>query len=46
MTDTSADTYSIASNIVTLNSQTEYKLSGTCSECQIVVEKGKKKRVI
>ena len=40
MTDTSADTYSIASNIVTLNSQTEYKLSGTCSECQIVVEKG------
>ena len=40
MTDTTADTYSIASNVVTLNSETEYKLSGTCSECQIVVEKG------
>ena len=39
MTDTTADTYSIASNVVTLNSNTEYKLSGTCSECQIVVEK-------
>ena len=40
MSDTSAETYSIASNVLTLNSQTEYKLSGTCSECQIVVEKG------
>jgi len=39
MTDTTADTYSIANNVVTLNSDTEYKLSGTCSECQIVVEK-------
>ena len=39
MTDTTADTYSIASNVVTLNSETEYKLSGTCSECQIVVNK-------
>ena len=40
MTDTNADTYSIASNVVILSSGTEYKLSGTCSECQIVVEKG------
>ena len=40
MTDTTADTYSIASNVVTLKSDTEYKLSGACSECQIVVEKG------
>ena len=40
MTDTTADTYSIASNVVTLKSETEYKLSGACSECQIVVEKG------
>ena len=40
MTDTNSDTYSIASNVVTLNSEAEYKISGTCSECQIVVEKG------
>ena len=39
MTDTNSDTYSIVSNVVTLKSETEYKLSGTCSECQIVVNK-------
>lgn len=40
MIDTTEDTYSIACNAVSLNLETEYKLSGTCSECQIVVEKG------
>ena len=39
MTDTNSDTYSIVSNVVTLKSETEYTLSGTCSECQIVVNK-------
>ena len=40
LTDTIESTYTISSNILTLNSDgEEYVISGTCSECQIAVAK-------
>lgn len=39
MEDTTADSYTISSKIVTLTSSEEYTITGTCSECGIVVEK-------
>ena len=40
MEDTTADTYVIKNNILTLNSDEEYIIKGTCSECGIEVKKG------
>ena len=40
MTDTTTDTYQIKSNILTLTSNEEYLIKGTCSECGIEVKKG------
>ena len=40
MTDTEESTYTIADNVVTLNSDTEYTITGSCSDCQIEVAKG------
>ena len=39
MTDTTADTYQIKSNILTLTSSEEYIIKGSCSECGIEVKK-------
>ena len=40
MTDTTEDTYQIKSNILTLSSNEEYIIKGSCSECGIEVKKG------
>ena len=40
MEDTTADSYEIKDNILTLNSDEEYIIKGTCSECGIEVSKG------
>ena len=39
MTDTTSDTYQINSNILTLTSNEEYIIKGSCSECGIEVKK-------
>ena len=39
MDDTEQSTYSISNNILTLNTSGEYTISGSCSDCQILVEK-------
>ena len=39
MTDTTSDTYQINSNILTLTSNEEYIITGSCSECGIEVKK-------
>ena len=38
MEDKSEDSYEISSNILTLNSNEEYIIKGTCTECGIVVK--------
>ena len=40
MSNTEESTYIIKNNILTLNSSTDYTISGTCNECQIEVAKG------
>ena len=40
MTDVEESTYSISSNVLSLNASTDYTLSGSCSNCKIEVEKG------
>ena len=40
MEDKEESTYSISSNVLNLNSNTDYKISGSCSECKIEVDKG------
>ena len=40
MEDTTSDTYQIKSNILTLTSNEEYFIKGSCSECGIEVKKG------
>ena len=40
MTDTTEDTFQIKSNILTLTSDEEYIIKGSCSECGIEVKKG------
>ena len=40
MTDTEESTYQISNNIVILNSDEEYIIKGSCSECGIEVKKG------
>ena len=39
MTDTTEDSYTISSNILTLTSNEEYLIKGSCSECGIEVNK-------
>ena len=39
MSDIEESTYTIKSNVLTLNSNSEYTISGSCSECQIEVAK-------
>ena len=39
MDNTEQSTYSISDNILTLNTSNEYKISGSCSDCKILVEK-------
>ena len=38
MEDTTEDSYQISSNILTLNSEEEYIIKGTCTECGIEVK--------
>ena len=40
MADTTEDSYSISNNILTLTSDDEYTIKGSCSECGIEVTKG------
>ena len=40
MEDKEESTYSISNNVLSLNSNTDYKISGSCSECKIEVDKG------
>ena len=40
MSEVTESEYSISDNIVTLSSSTDYTLTGSCSDCQIVVDKG------
>ena len=40
MTDSTQDSYEIKSNILTLKSNEEYIIKGSCSECGIEVSKG------
>ena len=39
MEDKEESTYSISSNVLSLNSSTDYKISGSCSDCKIEVDK-------
>ena len=39
LTNTNTDNYAISNNILTINANGEYKISGSCTECQIVIEK-------
>ena len=39
MDNSEQSTYSISDNILTLNTSGEYSISGSCSDCQILVEK-------
>ena len=40
LTDTTTDNYEISNNILSIKSNGEYKISGSCSECQINIAKG------
>ena len=40
MSNTEESTYTIKNNVLTLNSNADYSISGKCSECQIEVAKG------
>ena len=40
LTDTTTDSYEIAKNVLSIKSKGEYKISGSCSECQISIAKG------
>ena len=40
MSNQEESTYTIENNVLTLNSNSEYTISGSCSECQIEVAKG------
>ena len=39
-TDVEEANYKIESNVLTLNNNGNYKISGTCTQCQIVIKKG------
>ena len=39
LTNSTTDNYAISNNILTINANGEYKISGSCTECQIVIEK-------
>ena len=38
--ETTTDNYKIAKNVLSIQSNGEYKISGACSECQISINKG------
>ena len=40
LTDITTDNYEISNNILSIKSDGEYKISGSCSECQISIKKG------
>ena len=40
LTNTTTDNYEISNNILSIKSDGEYKISGSCSECQISINKG------
>ena len=40
LTDTTTENYEISNNILSIKSNGEYKISGSCSECQINIAKG------
>lgn len=44
-TDISKENYQIKSKVLTLNSNVDYKISGSCNECQISVKKSTKTKI-
>ena len=40
LTNTTTDNYEISNNILSIIADGEYKISGSCSECQINIKKG------
>ena len=40
MSNQEESTYTIENNVLTLNSDSEYTISGSCNECQIEIAKG------
>mgnify|MGYP007101907055 CR=1 FL=1 len=44
-TDISNEKYQIKSKILTLNSSVDYKISGSCNDCQISVKKSPKTKI-
>ena len=40
LTDITTDNYEISKNVLSIKSKGDYKISGSCSECQISIAKG------